>query len=230
MRAGMDQIEEAPVMGMAGMQDVFGREQIAAFVAGAELQARYHRGRQAHVVQIHVASGHRVQQADGLRGAARRHQWRMRGSEFEDFAVWTTVDFHVFAVLDTALMDHASEHGRSDRATTEAGGHDADFGLRVFIVPLFGLVDEFEVHLFHPWAIAIAQSAVGNAGQGIVLGAYARDVVATYVAKTSLFSSMHLIVQDSDIGDVFWILVLVVTCAIEASHEQTSVGILLTDQ
>ncbi len=38
MRARMGQIEEAPVVGMAGMQDVLGREQIAAFVAGGELQ------------------------------------------------------------------------------------------------------------------------------------------------------------------------------------------------
>ncbi len=50
MRAGVDQIEEAPVMGMAGMQDVLGGEQIAAFVAGGELQARHHRGRQAHIL------------------------------------------------------------------------------------------------------------------------------------------------------------------------------------
>ncbi len=39
MRARMNQVEEPPVVGMAGMQDVFGREQIAAFVAGGELQA-----------------------------------------------------------------------------------------------------------------------------------------------------------------------------------------------
>ncbi len=87
MRARMDQIEESPIVGMAGMQDVLGGESIAAFVADAELQARHHRGRQAHVMQIHLAGGDRVQQADGLRGAARRHQWWMCGSEFEDFAV-----------------------------------------------------------------------------------------------------------------------------------------------
>ncbi len=127
-------------------------------------------------------------------------------------------------------MDHASEHGRSDRATAEAGGHDADFGLRVFIVPLFGLVDEFEVHLFHPWAIAIAQSVVGNAGQGIVLGAYAGNVVAPDAIESSEVSCFQLIAQDPDIGDVFWILVLVVACAIEASHKQTCVRVLLTDQ
>ncbi len=38
MRARMDQIEESPIVGMAGMQDVLGREQIAAFVACGELQ------------------------------------------------------------------------------------------------------------------------------------------------------------------------------------------------
>ncbi len=178
MRARMDQIEESPIVGMAGMQDVLGREQIAAFVAGAELQARYHRGRQAHVVEIHLAGGDRVQQADDLRGAAWWHQRWMRGSEFEDFAVWALIDFHPNRILDAALVDHAGKHGRSDRTTTETGGQDADFGLRIFFSPIMHLADELQVHLFHPWAIAIAQSAVGNAGQGIVLGAYAGDVVA----------------------------------------------------
>ncbi len=87
MRARMGQIEEAPIVGMAWMQDVLGREEIPAFVAGGELQARHYRRRQAHVVQIHLAGGDRVQQADGLRGAARRHQRRMPGGEFEDLAV-----------------------------------------------------------------------------------------------------------------------------------------------
>ncbi len=127
-------------------------------------------------------------------------------------------------------MNHPGEHGRSDRAPAEAGGHDADFGLRVFIVPLFGLVDKLEVHLFHPWAVAIAQGAVGNAGQCIVLGAYAGDVVATDIFKAFLCCRLHLVVQDADIGDVLRIFVLVVTGAIETGHEQAGVRILLTDQ
>ncbi len=33
----MGQIEEAPVVGMARVQDILGRKKIAAFVAGGEL-------------------------------------------------------------------------------------------------------------------------------------------------------------------------------------------------
>ncbi len=217
-------------MGMAGMQDVLGGEQIAAFVAGGELQARHHRGRQAYVVEIHLACGDRVQQADDLRGAAWRHQRRMRGGQPEDFVMRTPFNFHVLGILYATLVNHASEHGRSDRTTAEACRHNPDFGLWILFLPLFCLVDELQVHLFHPWTVAIAQRTVEFMRPGIVLSAYAGDVVASDVFNTVNYCGLHLIVQYSDIGDVFWILVLVVAGAIEASHEQTSVWVLLTDQ
>ncbi len=127
-------------------------------------------------------------------------------------------------------MDHASEHGRGDPATAEAGGHNADFGFGVFVVPCPGLKDEIQVHLFHPWTVAIAKRTIERIRQGIVLSAYAGDVVASDIFKAFLCCRLHLVVQNADIGDVLRIFVLVVTGAIETGHEQTSVGVLLTDQ
>ncbi len=154
----------------------------------------------------------------------------MRGSEFEDFSVWTLIDFHPNRILDATLMDHTGEHGRSNRATAETRGHDADFGFGVFVVPCSGLKDELQVHLFHPWAVAIAQRTIELIRPGVVLRAYAGDVIAVDAVKTSEVGRVYLIVQDADIGDVLRIFVLVVTGAIETGHEQAGVWILLTDQ
>ncbi|WP_230598652.1 hypothetical protein [Xanthomonas albilineans] len=62
----------------------------------------------------------------------------------------TLIDFHVNRILDTSLMDHAGEHGRSDRATAEACRHNPDFGLRVLYPPFVSLIDEIKVHLNLP--------------------------------------------------------------------------------
>ncbi|MBZ3933565.1 hypothetical protein Xmer_16735 [Xanthomonas campestris pv. merremiae] len=64
---------------------------------------------------------------------------------------------------------------------------------------------------FHPWPIAIAQATVEVAGEGIVLGAYAGHVIAADVANICFISSVNLIAQHADIGDVLRILVLVIS-------------------
>ncbi|AOD15159.1 hypothetical protein BER92_10905 [Xanthomonas fragariae] len=73
--------------------------------------------------------------------------------------------------------------------------------------------------LFHPWPIAVAYCSIEAPVKGIVLGAYAWNVVAAYIFDIITLRRLHLIIQNSDIGNVLSVLVLVIAGSIEADHK-----------